>query len=100
MAATLVRAQQDPDSEAEDDQISGHLPGHDQPRHLGLGGDVAEPDRGEHGDREVKRVSAAQRLAEVARRNRRQHDIGRGEQQQEKRNAGGQGLDSAQQRER
>ena len=53
LAATLDRAQQDPDSEADDDQISEHLPGHDQPRHFGLGGDVAEPDRGEHGDREV-----------------------------------------------
>ena len=100
LPATLDRAQQDPDSEAEGDEISHHLAGDDQSRHFGLGGDVAEPDRGEHGDCEVDRVGPAQRLAEVASGNRRQHDIGRREQQQEQRNAGGEGFDSAKQRER
>ena len=63
-------------------------PGNHYPRRLGLGGDVAEPDGGEHGDGEVQPVGVRQVLAEVGRRQRGQHDVGAGEQQQEQRDAG------------
>jgi uncharacterized protein DUF2252 len=38
-------AQDHLDRQAEDDQVSEHLSGDHQPDRLGLGGDVAEPDR-------------------------------------------------------
>jgi hypothetical protein len=41
------------DREPGGDEIDDHLSGDHQPRRLGLGRDIAEPDRGEHGDGEV-----------------------------------------------
>jgi hypothetical protein len=100
LATTLDRAHNDLKPEPDDDEIGDHLPGDHQPRRLGLGGDIAEPDRGENGDGEIQRVGACQRLGEVAGGNRVQDDVGAGEQQQEQRNAGGEGFDPPQARER
>jgi hypothetical protein len=93
LAASLGRAHNDLDREPDGDEINDHLPGDHKPRRLGLGSDIAEPGRREHGDGEVQRVGARQRLAEVAGGNRGHDDIGAGEQQQKQRNAGGEGLD-------
>ena len=65
LLAALDRAEDDLDREPEDDQVGDHLAGDHQPRRLGLGGDVAEPDGGEHGDGEVQPVGVRQVLAEV-----------------------------------
>ena len=54
------RAHYDPGPDPEDDQIEDHLPGDQQPSRLGLGGDIAEADGGEHGDGEVQRVGVGQ----------------------------------------
>ena len=56
LAALLDRAHNDLNREPDGDQIGDHLPGDHQPRRLGLGRDIAEPDRGEHRDGEVQRV--------------------------------------------
>jgi DNA-binding CsgD family transcriptional regulator len=65
-AAAGVGAEDDPDPDPDDDQVGDHLAGDHQPRRLGLSGNVAEPDRGEHGNGEVQRVGVRQVLAEVA----------------------------------
>jgi Zn-dependent alcohol dehydrogenase len=100
LSATADRAHDDLDREPEDDEVSDYLPGDHEPRGLGLGRDVAEPDRGEHGDGEVQPVGVRQLPVEVAGRHLGHDDIGAGEQQQEQRNAGGQGFDGPQARER
>src|SRR2546423_1192604 len=51
-------------TEAEQHEIEDHLYSDDQPSGFGLGGDVAEPNRRQHGDVEVEGVSARDRLAE------------------------------------
>src|SRR5215471_21650652 len=43
------RAEDHPGAESQDDQVDEHLHGDHQPRRLGHGGDVAEPDGREHG---------------------------------------------------
>lgn len=91
LPAACDRAQEDPDSEPKDDEIDDHLPGYHEPRRLGLGGDVAEADCGEHGHGEVQRVRAGHGLAETAGGDRGHDDIGGGEQQHEQRDAGGEG---------
>ena len=65
LPSTGHRAQDHPGPEAENDQVDDHLPGDHQPGHRGGGGDIAEPDGGEHGDGEVQRVGAGQRDAEA-----------------------------------
>jgi Zn-dependent alcohol dehydrogenase len=100
LSATADRAHDDLDREPEDDEVSDYLPGDHEPRGLGLGRDVAEPDRGEHGDGEVQPVGVGQLPVEVAGRHLGHDDVGAGEQQQEQRNAGGQGFDGPQARER
>jgi hypothetical protein len=99
LPATADRAHDDLDREPEDDQVTDHLPGDHEPRRLGMGRDVAEPDGGEHGDGEVQPVGVCQPPVEVASRHRGHGDVGAGEQQQEQRNAGGQGFDGPQARE-
>jgi threonine dehydrogenase-like Zn-dependent dehydrogenase len=99
LSATADRAHDDLDREAEDDEVSDYLPGDHEPRRLGLGRDVAEPDRGEHGDGEIQPVGVRQRPVEVGGRHPGHDDVAAGEQQQEQRNAGGQGFDGPQARE-
>src|SRR5215471_3188105 len=100
LPALFDRADDDLDGQAEDDQVGDHLPGDQQPGGRGFGGDVAEADGGEDGDGEVQAVGVRQMLAEALDRERGQRDVGGGEQQQEQRDADGQGLDGPQLRER
>ena len=98
LSALLDCAQDYSGADPDDDQIDDHLSGDDQPRCFGLGGDVAEPDRGEHGDGEVQRVGVCQLLAEAPGGLGGYDEIGAGEQQEEQREAGGQGLDRSRNR--
>ena len=50
LPAELHCAEEDSGTEAEQDEVEEHLCGDDQPGGVGLGGDVAEPDRGKHCD--------------------------------------------------
>src|SRR5215469_8588199 len=54
--ATADSADDEPYPDSDENQVSDHLAGDHEPRRLGLGGDVAEADRAEHGDGEVQRV--------------------------------------------
>jgi len=65
LLATADRAQDDPNPEPEHDEVSKHLGGDHEPRRLGLGGDIAEPDGGEHRDSEVQGVGVREPLAEL-----------------------------------
>lgn len=100
VAGTFHRAGEDPDRKPDDDEIADHLARDHEPGRRGSGGDIAEPDRRERGDREVQRIGPGQRLAEIASVQSGHDDIGAGEQQQEQRNADGDGLASPQPRER
>ena len=62
MLATLDGAEEHPDPEPEDDQVEDHLRGDEEAARLAGGGDVAEADRGEDGDREVQRIRASERV--------------------------------------
>ena len=64
--AAADRAHDDLDGKPEDDEVGDHLPGDQEPRRLGLGGDVAETDRGKHDDGEVQPVGMRQLRVEVA----------------------------------
>ena len=68
LASSLDRAHNDLDRDPDDNEIDDHLPGDHNPRRLGLGRDIAEPDRREHGDGEYSasvRVSGWLKLPAV-----------------------------------
>ena len=56
-----------PDQHAEQGQVEQHLDADEGTWEVALGGDVAEPDRGEHGDGEVERGHVVERFGEVRR---------------------------------
>jgi len=100
LAAARDGSHDDPGPQADDDDVGEHLPGHDEPCRLGRGGDVAEADGGEHGDSEVQSVGVGHGLAEVAVGHCGDDNVGAREQQQEQRDAGGEGLERSQAGER
>jgi len=92
LPAAADRAHDHSGAEPDDDQIDDHLAGDHQPCRLSGGGDVAEADGGEHRDGEVQGVRAGHGLAEAAGRDAGDDHVAAGEQQQEERHAGGEGL--------
>jgi amino acid transporter len=65
LLAAADGANDDPDPEPQEGEVGDHLSGDHCPRRLGLSGDVAEADGGEHSDGEVQRVGVGQRGAEA-----------------------------------
>ena len=78
----LHRIDEDPRTEPDDQDAEQHLTGDEDPSSLGRGSDVSEADSCEHRDREVQRIGAAKRLAEVGGRNPAHDEIACGELQE------------------
>jgi hypothetical protein len=73
----------DLDGDPEYHDVGDHLAGNQEARQLRPRGDVTESDSREDGDGEVQRVAPGEWLAEIARSESFQDEVGAGEQQQE-----------------
>jgi hypothetical protein len=93
LLAALHCVDDDPGTEPKDRDSKDHLPHDDNAGPLGRRGDIAEPNRCEHGYGEVQRVGTRQWLAETASVKPAQDEIGRGEEQQKQWNARSEGFD-------
>ncbi len=92
LAGDLHGSEQHAHAEAQGQQVEEYLGGHYQPRGLAGRGDVPVAHRAERGHREVQRIGPGEVVVEAGRAGPLHHVVRRGEQEQEQRHRGGQGL--------
>ena len=99
-AAELHGPHDDADAHAQEDEVDQHLTGHDEAHAVGGGDDVAEADRGEHGDGQVERLGAVEDHVEGAGVVLGQEEVGGRVGEDQERQGDGQRLDGPQPGER
>ncbi len=92
-ATELDGPHDDPDADAQEDEVDQHLARHDEAHAVGGGDDVAEADRAEHGDRQVERLGAVEDHVEGAGVVLGQEEVGGGVREDQERHGDGQRLD-------
>ena len=96
--ADLRRKHERPGDADDQDEVECHLDDDEQPRCIGARDDVPEPDRADHGNREVHRPHVVKRFGELMRVRVRQRQVDEREHEHEHGTREREGLDRAQPR--